>query len=463
MGTGNVTMNASRTITVSAGNLTVGGNLSGTGFALTKNGSGTLLLTGSNSYSGGTTVNGGTLHFQLRNNNTSFSGNTTYNINNGSTLRLSHGTGSAPLLQGTIINFDSNGGGTLNIGDLNGLVQSGGTFTINTNGGAQNNLMASNGYLNDQGTNGAVIFNIASGTNATADFLVTAGMGRNGITKNGTGKLLFTTTNVGTVGVGIFDIRINQGTMEFGGGVTLTQNSGSLFSNNGTLSWNSTANQTIANAITGTGNLTKANISTLTLSNSATSYSGLTTITAGTLAISNNMTIGAITGSGNLSLGTGFTLTTNSTTNSTFSGVISGNGALTKVGSGTLTLNGSNTFSGAITINGGSLVYEAPTAFYTFSPSGININNGSKITIQGSYGFFTPKVFTFDSNGGGEMIIGSGNNVFRGDQTFTTNGGSQNTISGSYLNCDNGGTRTFNIAEGTDDIDSSSRLHSRIA
>ena len=50
MGTGAVTMNASRTLTVSGGNLTVGGAVSGGGFALTKNGSGTLILSGSNSY-----------------------------------------------------------------------------------------------------------------------------------------------------------------------------------------------------------------------------------------------------------------------------------------------------------------------------------------------------------------------------------------------------------------------------
>jgi autotransporter-associated beta strand protein len=54
-------MNASRTVTVNAGNLTVGGSISGSGFGLTKNGSGTLVLSGSNSYTGNTTINSGTL------------------------------------------------------------------------------------------------------------------------------------------------------------------------------------------------------------------------------------------------------------------------------------------------------------------------------------------------------------------------------------------------------------------
>jgi autotransporter-associated beta strand protein len=61
LGTGAVAMNASRTVTVNAGNLTVGGSISGSGFGLTKNGSGTLVLSGSNSYTGNTTINSGTL------------------------------------------------------------------------------------------------------------------------------------------------------------------------------------------------------------------------------------------------------------------------------------------------------------------------------------------------------------------------------------------------------------------
>ena len=164
------------------------------------------------------------------------------------------------------------------------------------------------------------------------------------------------------------------------------------------------------------------------------------------------MTIGSIAGSGALVLGTGSTLTTNSSSSTTYSGTMSGAGSLTKNGSGTLTIT-SATSSGAITINGGSLVLQAPSSFAGLNASGININNGSTVTIQGTYGMWSSKTFTFDSNGGGAMIIGTGNNVFRAAQTFTTNGGSQNTISGSYLNCDSAVTHTFNIADGTDDTD----------
>jgi autotransporter-associated beta strand protein len=61
LGTGAVTLGASRTVTVSANNLTVGGIISGSGFGLTKAGNGTLTLSGANTFSGSTTVNAGTL------------------------------------------------------------------------------------------------------------------------------------------------------------------------------------------------------------------------------------------------------------------------------------------------------------------------------------------------------------------------------------------------------------------
>ena len=61
LGTGAVTLGASRTVTVTAGNLTVGGIISGSGFALTKAGSGTLTLANANAYTGGTNINAGLL------------------------------------------------------------------------------------------------------------------------------------------------------------------------------------------------------------------------------------------------------------------------------------------------------------------------------------------------------------------------------------------------------------------
>lgn len=62
LGTGAATMFANHTVTVNAGTLTVGGGLSQSGArALTKNGAGTLVLSGANTYTGNTTVSNGAL------------------------------------------------------------------------------------------------------------------------------------------------------------------------------------------------------------------------------------------------------------------------------------------------------------------------------------------------------------------------------------------------------------------
>jgi len=83
MGAGAVSMGATRLITVTAGTLTVGGVISGSGFGLTKAGNGTLTLGGTNIYTGVTSVNGGILMLQSSG---SLAAGSAVSVNNGGTF-----------------------------------------------------------------------------------------------------------------------------------------------------------------------------------------------------------------------------------------------------------------------------------------------------------------------------------------------------------------------------------------
>ena len=82
LGTGNVTMSASRQVTTSASTLTIGGAISGAGFGITKLGPGTLTIPGNSTYTGNVTISAGTLATD-----TSGLGGSTQLIFNGGTLQ----------------------------------------------------------------------------------------------------------------------------------------------------------------------------------------------------------------------------------------------------------------------------------------------------------------------------------------------------------------------------------------
>ena len=106
-----------------------------------------------------------------------------------------------------------------------------------------------------------------------------------------------------------------------------------------------------------THGVTKVGAGTQTLSG-ANTYTGPTTISLGTLQIGNGGTSGslstssAITDNGVLA----FNRTDSIAQGTAFSGAaITGSGALTQAGSGTLTLNAANAFTGNVVINAGTI------------------------------------------------------------------------------------------------------------
>lgn len=180
----------------------------------------------------------------------------------------------------------------------------------------------------------------------------------------------------------------------------------------------------VSGALSGAFNLEKAGAGELILSADNPSYSGITTISAGTL------TIGAAGATG--SIGTGdvvnnSALVFNRTGTFTVSNLISGSGSLTKNASGVMTLsNNNNSFTGAITINAGTLAFTTignvgggNTAMGAPTTSGAGTINmtGGTLSFVGSSAQSTDRLITSATN----AITLSANGATASD-TITYNG-----------------------------------------
>jgi outer membrane autotransporter protein len=385
--------------TNSGATLTVSGVVSGVG-ALTKTGAGVLTLSGVNTYSGMTTVSQGTLAV-------------------GSSSAL--GTGDLTLNGGTLRNT-----ATLSTPKNVILGASGGTFLTDTATTLTlSGVVAGAGALIKTGTGTLVLTGTNANTGATTVSQGTLRAGAANALSSGSAVILANTAGA-TLNLNNFNQTIAglSGGGASGGSVTL---------GSATLTVNNAANGSYAGVISGTGGLTKIGAGTLTLSG-ANTYSGATTINGGTVAVSANSNLGtgvlALNG-GTLenttsfasakavSLGaSGGTFLTDPSTTLTLSGVLSGAGSLAKSGSGTLVLSGANTFTGAITVNAGTLQVGAANA----------ISSGAAIILANTAGA------TLNLNNINQTIAGlsgggaSGGNVTLGSATLTVN----NATNASY-------------------------------
>ena len=249
------------------------------------------------------------------------------------------------------------------------------------------------------------------------------------------------------------------------GTLTLSGSSGNTFTgttnvNTGILSLNKSS----GNALGGTINIgdgTGTDTVRLQASNQIADSSTVTMNAAGTPTLdlnSFNDTIGSLAGanaSASVSLGSG-TLTTGDSTNTTFSGVVSGTGGLTKQGSGTFTVSGANTYSGATSVNAGTLNIQNATALGT-TAAGTTVASGATLQLQGG---ITVGAESLTLNGTltdvsgdntfGGAISGTGVITKAGSGTLTLSGSGANTYTGTTTV--NAGILDLNKTAGTNAI-----------
>ncbi|WET38901.1 autotransporter-associated beta strand repeat-containing protein [Citrobacter enshiensis] len=294
--------------TASGTTLAMSGAIGGSG-ALSKTNTGTLILTGTNAYTGGTAINGGIVQ-----------------VSGDANL----GAASGPL------SFD---GGTL---ATTGSFSTARTTTLNTGGG---------------------ILDTAAGTALTMSGVVS---GSGALTKTNTGTLTLTNSNTWSGGT-----TISGGTLQLGNGGTGGSITGNV-TNNGALAFNRSDTATFAGVISGSGVVNQTGTGKTVLSGS-NSYSGGTTISSGTLVAQNGAALGTSAVTNNATLQLDFA------TDGTLANVLNGSGTLNKTGSGTATLTGTGSSEGAVAVSGGTLAFGQSGAFNAAS---LNVASGAAITVS---------------------------------------------------------------------------------
>ncbi|MBE1290366.1 MAG: autotransporter domain-containing protein [Rhodobacteraceae bacterium] len=296
---------------------------------LTKQGSGTLTLSGANTCRGVTTINAGILRATHNAALGTTAGGTV--VASGASLEFSGGitTSENITLSGTGVG----GGGALrNISGnnvLSGAITLMGDTLLNNNTGS-----FITGGLDLNGSISGAGHTLSFSGNSRFSLNGNIATGTGGITKSGTGRVILTGTNSFTG-----DVVINQG---------------DLWVRNG-------------NAIADT---------VLVRVNSGGTFRIDGAETVGNVSGAGNVDIGVLGGAGHLTLG--------DTTDTEISGVISGgNGNLTKQGTGTLTLSGTNTYTGTTTINAGRLAVNGSIT------SASTVNSGGTLGGSGTVGAVT--------------------------------------------------------------------------
>lgn len=450
----------SRTLTVgNATNTVFGGTITGTGGSLVKVGSGELLLHGANTFTGGVVIKEGTLSAAgVTGNNAFGTGTITLGDSVGgssnATLRVgtTAGVGGVYVYNNPIV-LAANTTGILNVTtnsangtyELTGGVTGNNNFSINPSSGGFLNFTTN--AINNGGTL------LVNNTAASLAITISSGIGPNvtdvNLVNNATGGITISTLGVNNRGA-IIHTGTGTGTATIsaaiGDSITgLTQNSAtSAITLSGANTFTAPI-QILAGTLTGSG---APSVTVFGINAAIT----LADTTNATLNLGNQIrVIGSIAGGGttggNIATGgtSGGLIVGGNHTSTTYAGIISGaglsTGTLRKVGSGTLTLAGANSYTGATIVSGGTLEFDYATADPFISSGAVTLAGGT-LSFKGK-----SDGSTADTTGTLTTSILTRNGIrIQNNATITTTFGAVTNLNPMLLDTSAGGTLTSTSA-----------------
>lgn len=340
---------ASNEIKASLANATGGGKL-----GVTKNGAGTWVLSGTNTYTGPTQVDAGKLVLTG-----SIAAGSAFSLNNGATLSGEGAINGSATFGGTT------GSTFLADGSTPGTLSVGGNLTLS---GPVDVAV--------EGITSAGTYNIVSYSSITGGANFTSTFHRN---------------PVFNVGASVTSLTLSSGLA-----LTWTGNNGSSWDSASTVNWSGAEKFYALDSVTfdDTSSVTSISIN-----------GDLRPLSIQVSSNTNQFTFGG-------------------------TGVINGAGTLTKSGSSTLVLNGSNGYTGTNTLNGGLVEFSANslgTGAINFNGGGLRWATGNSADVSARFGPLGSSGAVFDINGN-SVTLGS---ALTGSGGFTRDGSGSLVLSGA--------------------------------